>query len=59
MVRDVNIDIASDSDTFGDTFVASVLEILLQGNIAIGIGDYFLRGIGIDYWQCFYRVLLT
>jgi len=44
---DVNIDfLASNIDTIGDTLgvLLSVFEILLWGNIALGIGDCFLRG---------------
>jgi len=43
--------IASDSDTICDTFGVSLSasEILLWGNIDIGIGYCSLRGTGIDY----------
>jgi len=43
------------SDTFGVSL--SISEILLWGNIAIGIGDCYLRVIGIDYWRYFTSIV--
>jgi len=51
--------ISNDSDTIGDTFGVSLSDILLWGNIAIGIRDCFLHGIGIDYRRYFTKCKLA